>query len=252
MDISEVLRKVGLTGKEADVYVALLELGTASVHSIALKAGIKRPTAYLVLEQLQGKGLVSVVPRSKKALFAAESPEHILSELGRREELLRRAMPQLLARYGEQKDKPQVQLFEGREGIAQVYQKIYASNEVWFFGTVNEALKYDPDDLWDFVRRTQGGGMRVRDLLTRTPGDISYARRAAQSANYQIRFAREGSGFLTDNAIFGDSVAFFNFNPTIFSVVITSRQVSRAIRTLFEFAWEAGEPCESVLQQNAA
>ena len=55
MEIQDVLKSIGLDDKEARVYMALLELGTATVHPIANKAEIKRPTTYLILEQLLKK-----------------------------------------------------------------------------------------------------------------------------------------------------------------------------------------------------
>ena len=53
MELIEVLNKTGLHEKEAKVYLALLELGTADVSDIAAKAGVKRPTSYLVLDELK-------------------------------------------------------------------------------------------------------------------------------------------------------------------------------------------------------
>ncbi len=247
MEITEVLGRAGLGEKEASVYLALLELGTSSVNPVAAKAGIKRPTAYLILDQLSHQGLVSAVPHSKKVLYTAESPERILSEMGKREELLKRFMPNLLALYNEKKEKPQVRLFEGKEGIAKVYQHIYAAKTVNFFGTVREALKYDPEDLWEFVERTHREAMHVRDLLFRTPEDYEYAKKARNSKNYQIRFLPESTRVMTDNAIFGDSIAFFSFHPQIFAVVIESREIAAAVRSLYELAWAGAEPLEAVL-----
>src|SRR5262245_42395848 len=138
MENIEILERIGLNQKEASVYMALLELGTASVNPIANKARIKRPTTYLVLDQLQQKGIVSVVPRAKKALYTAESPDKLISDLQKKEELLKRSMPSLLAMYNARKEKPQVQLFEGLEGVKLVYDKILEAGSVWFFGTAAE------------------------------------------------------------------------------------------------------------------
>lgn len=81
MEIVDVLKTAGLDEKEAQVYLGLLELGTASVQLIASKAGLKRPTTYLILDSLQAKGMVSIIPRAKKALYTAESPEKIIGDL---------------------------------------------------------------------------------------------------------------------------------------------------------------------------
>ena len=97
-------------------------------------------------------------------------------------------------------------------------------------------------------KRTQEEGIAVRDLLTRSPEDLAYAKKAKPGPRYEIRFVREGAKFLTDNAIFGESVVFFSFQPQIFAVMISSREISQAIKTLFEFAWQSADPYEKVIR----
>lgn len=44
MNIAPILQSIGLTEKEAKVYAAILELGTATILKISQKAELKRPT----------------------------------------------------------------------------------------------------------------------------------------------------------------------------------------------------------------
>ncbi len=251
MEISDVLNQTGLNQKQAGVYLALLELGTASVQLIAAKAGLKRPTTYLILDELQQKGIVSIIPRAKKALYTAESPEKLIYDLRKKEELLKSTMPNLLALFNAKKEKPNVQLFEGKEGVKQIYQKIYSANEVWFFGTPADALKVDPETLVQFLKRAQEINLTVRDVMGYSKENLEYAKIATKDKNYQARFLPNEKNFLTDNAIFGDTVVFFSFRPTIFAVSITSKEISHAIKILFEFAWESAEPYEKVIKKQA-
>ncbi len=244
METTEVLEKIGLNNKEARVYLALLELGTASVQSIAAKAGIKRPTAYLILEDLQAKGLVSIVPRARKALYVAESPEYLITDLSRKEDLVKRFMPNLLAIYNTRKEKPRVQMFSGIEGIKLVYQKIYESDGAVFFGTLKEVSKVYPEGLYDFINKAKRSNLKVRDLLSRTAEDLEYAKRIDLWNNYAIRFSPKGLEFPTDSAIFGNNVAFFSFRPEVFSVMITSEEISRSLKILYELAWQQAEPLQ--------
>jgi len=101
MELSEVLVKIGLNEKEAKVYLALLELGPATAYRIAPKAGIKRSIAYVVLENLQTKGLVSVVPQGERRLFVADDPGKLLGEMEQRKELYKRFLPNLEALYSD-------------------------------------------------------------------------------------------------------------------------------------------------------
>jgi len=243
MEISEVLNSIGLNQKEVSVYLALLELGTATVHPIATKANIKRPTTYLILDDLQRKGMVSIIPREKKIMYTAESPEKLILDLNKKQELVKRFMPNMLALYNAKKDKPQVLLFEGKEGVGQVYDKIFNSPEVLFFSTIRDVFRLFPDMPKLITKRVKAKEMKIREILTQTPADLEYSTWTEQGEYYQSRFApKDFPEFLTDSAIFGNNVAFFSFSPTIFAVQITNLQISQSLRVLFNLAWMAAEP----------
>lgn len=251
MEINDVLKNIGLDEKQAAVYLALLELGTASVQSIAQKALLKRPTTYLILDELKGRGLVSVVPRAKKVLYTAESPEKFLGDLYKKQELLKRFMPNMLALYNAKITKPQVLLFEGKEGVAKVYDKIFASPEVLFFSTIRDVFSMFPEMPKILKKRVETRQTKFRELLTQTSADLEYVTWVKQGEYYQSRFAPKNfSEFLTDSAIFGNSVAFFSFKPTVFAVQIDSREISQSLKVLFDLAWQAGEIYEKVMNDN--
>jgi sugar-specific transcriptional regulator TrmB len=52
---TSLLTQLGLSDKESALYLALLELGQADVADTAKKAGVKRSTAYVLLESRWGK-----------------------------------------------------------------------------------------------------------------------------------------------------------------------------------------------------
>ena len=251
MEMTETLEKLGLHPKEASVYLATLELGTASVEAIARKAETKRPTTYLVLDDLQRRGLVSLVPRAKKTLYTAESPELILSEINRKEDLLKRFMPNLLAVYNAKKEKPQVQLFEGKDGMRQVYDKLIASGEVRFFATIRDVESVLPEVVEEVKQAAEQRRLKIKEILTQRPEDLAYANSVTHDDYYEQRFVKDKQAdFFTDNAVFGDAVVFFSYKPTLFAVVITSKGISQSLRTLFEMAWAGAMHYEQVFKNS--
>ncbi|OGE83364.1 MAG: hypothetical protein A2846_02790 [Candidatus Doudnabacteria bacterium RIFCSPHIGHO2_01_FULL_49_9] len=247
METIEVLEKIGLTDKEASVYLAVLELGTASVESIARKAETKRPTTYLVLDELQGKGLVSIVPRAKKSLYTAESPELILTEVNRKEELLKRFMPNMLALFNARTDKPQVLLFEGRDAVRGVYDKILSGKNVAWFSTIRDILSVYPDYPKKLNERAMTGDVSVRELLTKSKEDIEYVKTMRHGPNFQQHFATGAGEFFTDNCLYDGNVVFFYFQPAIAAIQISSQGIYKSLKSLYEFAWSASEPYEKVM-----
>lgn len=124
-ELKSKLHEFGLSDKESNVYLAMLELGPSSAQDIAKKAGVNRATTYVMLESLKRRGLMSSVERGKKILFAAESPEHLISVVESevqtargRKERLESVMPQFMALFNAIEDKPKVRFFEGEEGIS--------------------------------------------------------------------------------------------------------------------------------------
>jgi len=248
MEINDVLKLIGLDDKEASVYLALLELGTATVHPIANKAEIKRPTTYLILDQLQKKGLVSVVPRAKKALYTAESPEQLLGDLYKKQEMVKRFMPNMLALYNAKIDKPQVLLFEGKDAVRNVYEKILSAKEVAWFSTITDVISVYPEFPKKLNEQAMSGTVKVRELLTRTKADFDYVKTMKHGENFVQHFATSGGEFLTDNCLYDGNVVFFSFKPNVSAIQIKSQGIYKSLKTLYEFAWQASEPYEKVIK----
>ncbi len=248
MEIAEILEKIGLNQKEALVYKALLELGTSSVEGIAKKAGTKRPTTYLILDELQKKGLATLVPRAKKVLYMPEPPDKILADLNRKQELMKRFMPNLLAVYNEPKNKPQILLFEGKEGVRELYEKMLMAKEVNIFCTIKDVMSVYPDLPIRLMEKTVEKKIKLRELLTQSPEDLAFAKTMTHSEYYEHRFTPPGQEFLTDNILFDDNVVFFSYAPHIFAVMIQSKTIYRSLRTLFELAWKQAEPYDKIVK----
>jgi sugar-specific transcriptional regulator TrmB len=190
--------------------------------------------------------LASTIPGAKKTLYIAEAPQKIMSEIKKKEELLTRFMPNLEALYNARKEKPQVQLFEGIEGVKNVYKKVFQSESVWFFGTAQEVLKIEPSAWIEFLKQAQEKKLQVRDLVMQSSEDKKYvAEIQANTVNkefYHIRHLPSNVNLPADSAIFGDSFVMFSFRPQIFSVLITSKDISALMRVLYEMAWNNAEP----------
>lgn len=131
--LTSALIEFGLSEKEANVYLAMLELGPSSAQDIAKKAGVNRATTYVMLESLNRRGLMSSTERGKKTLYAAESPEHIVHIMGGvvrtvqdKMSRLQSVMPDFLALFNAIEDKPKVRFFEGEEGVRTCREAIAA------------------------------------------------------------------------------------------------------------------------------
>ena len=91
----EILKEVGLTDHESDIYIALLQYGQISAYELAEKTGLYRQAIYDVLNRLIEKGFVSSVKESKSQLYKAANPELILEYLNEKVENYKQLLPEL-------------------------------------------------------------------------------------------------------------------------------------------------------------
>lgn len=110
------LINLGLTDKEARVYLALVSLGESVVYSISDRAGLKRPTTYVTLNELVKKGYAKRIPRARKQLYFPVSPDEVFSLARERLRESERALPELraLSKEGTEK-KVRTTYYEGQE-----------------------------------------------------------------------------------------------------------------------------------------
>ena len=73
----EELQQYGLTDKEAEAYLALLELGQSSILQLSSKTKINRTTLYYTIENLLLKRFLSQSKKGKQTVYVAEHPETI-------------------------------------------------------------------------------------------------------------------------------------------------------------------------------
>ncbi|HJX50186.1 MAG TPA: helix-turn-helix domain-containing protein, partial [Candidatus Nanoarchaeia archaeon] len=131
MDL-EKLKQIGLTEKESKIYLALLELEDALVSEIAEKTKINRSLLYSILSGLSEKGLVTYILKNNTRYYRAIEPQKILSFIEEKEKTLRSILPELIALHKPRKEKPIVEILEGKEGLKTILNDVLRQKEEWY------------------------------------------------------------------------------------------------------------------------
>ena len=97
MDLHSAMKSLGLSDKEAAVYLALLQGGQATAYQIAKRSGLKKPTVYVILDGLIERGNVRKFMRGRGSVYTATDPVEIFVEARRRVEKAESVLPQLQA-----------------------------------------------------------------------------------------------------------------------------------------------------------
>jgi sugar-specific transcriptional regulator TrmB len=240
MEIKPTLEQLGLTGKKVDVYLASLELGSASVIEIAKKAGIKRTTVYDILMDLKTAGLVSETLKGKKRLFIGENPEKIQKDLQKKESLFSEILPQLKSIHNISGVKPKIRFYEGKEGLMEAYDDtLKYSGEFVAFGSEDVYRVLGRDWVEDYIKRRVKKGIRVRAILPSTEYlEKEIFIRDQQQLRACKSIKKEDYPFSIEIDIYGHQKVAMISNKEQLAVIIESTEIYKTMKFIFELAWD--------------
>ena len=244
MDIQKTLEKIGLSQKQAHVYLALLDLGEAKMTDIAKKAGMKRPTVYLIIEELELLGLAGSVLKGKKKMYSAAHPRRLVELTKFRANQVEETMPELLARYGKDSEKPKVQMFEGEEGVGKAYQEAFTflstKEEGLWMGNITYLKDRFPEVLRSYNKLIKDlRNPKIREIICGGPKAHEWVKEMQPrlSAHHKIKYTPENNFGFTDQLIIGNKIIFFSFGEKVFVLVVENKELAQTQRALFEILW---------------
>lgn len=235
------LEEVGLSDKEAKAYIALLELGRGSAASVATRAGLKTPTAYVILKNLLNKGFVRRIPRAKKQLFAPETPALALAAIEERVTNFRSIIPGLdsLAKTVG-KDKTRTLFFEGLSGMRKAYWyrlgELKSKECVAFYASAENISDKLSEMLFEWSEESSRLGVKTRAIV---PEHSTLAKWRERDTEFRrevkvIPFARYSAKSAIE--IFPEFVRISMFGD-LQCTIIEDKEFAQAFRQIFEMAW---------------
>lgn len=244
--IKPLLRRIGLDEKETEIYLALLSLKSANASSVAKLAKQSRSHSYLILRDLEKKGLVSEIEEEGKLRFIAEPPERLVSYLKDREmeykelqALVEGAMPLLSSLTTSYVGAPRITVLKGLDGMKQVYRDILVQE---FVGIYNAQTSFSTfgDNIVTMLFG-KGATLKGRDLIVQNEGAKQYVKDIPPTGDYSVRFLPKGVTFETDTMVYGDAVTMFAFDDERTIIRIENKKIADAFRAWFEVMWSVSE-----------
>lgn len=133
-EIQKILLWLWLTKKEADVYIWILERGSATITQLSRAIKIPRTSLYAVLERLSDKGFVSSIGKWTMKLYQGLSPHDLYKKQQYLTIWLESILPDLLSLQNAYQYSPNIQYFDGYSGVETIWTKFLdSSSELYGF-----------------------------------------------------------------------------------------------------------------------
>lgn len=240
IELIKSLEKLGLNEKESKIYTAGLELGKFSVVAISEKTGIKRPTCYLILEDLMKKGLITTFPKAKKVLYVAEHPNNLLKNTESAYHLAKQLMPELQGLMGSGSEKPILKVYTGKNGIHNIYEDMLDDGfDLYYITSTKELVAATGKEFIDewISRRIKKGIKTFRISVWEEEIHNTDLYNASKENLREIRYAPKGFTMPYTIYIYGKKVAFISTKNELFGFIVESSDLSTSMKALFDVVW---------------
>jgi len=247
MEIDKELQKVGLSDKEARVYLAALELGQALVQNIATKSQVNRATSYFVLESLVAKGLCSTFQKEKKTYYIASNPDTILGMfevqmkgVEQTKKVFESILPDLKLISNREQNKPVVKFYEGKPGMLNGFGEFYKQKSKDNSEPVRMIYNRDLleksftiQELEDFRKVRLTHEIKSKALYKKS-GEA----RKSTSDGSRIKLANDKK-VEVDISMYDDRINISSMKNRCSAIIIQDKDIVETLKMLFDLAWKA-------------
>lgn len=243
-NLEKTLEDLGFHKKKADIYLALLELGEATVIELAKKANIKRTTTYNILPELTSDGLIKKGIKNRKRIFYVEDPRKIKDELEEKLQKANTLLPELLAIQNILPHKPKITYYEGLGGAKDLYQdtlnSLASGDMILSYTGLTDFYKLLPKDFakWYIAERVK---KKIRIKIISPDSETARDWQAnAQKELREIKIVKNPKfSFNADTEIYGNKIALLSYKENFIGVIIESKEINQMQRMAFELMWDS-------------
>jgi len=238
----EILRQVGLTDYEAEVFLALLSNGQMSAYELAEKAGLYRQVTYDSLKRLGEKGFVSSVTEGKTKLFKAIDPKLILEFLNEKTENYKQILPELSKLNESAKQPLSVESYKGKNvvriALRDIINNLKSTGGEILCTAVEESIplaKYKT--ICDQYERDMIR-FKIKERVIIREGDKGIFQRGTS------KYRKIPKKYFNPNPvqIYGDNVQTIVWGNPDYLIIIRNKEVAESYRKQFELLWKTAAP----------
>lgn len=245
METKELLEKLGLDEREAEIFLCLLELGAQLPQHIARNTGIKRTSLYEIFPEMLAKGVIVEIQQGKRRLFQAVSPDRLFSEYERNYKDIKQNISELTAVYRMQGLRPGIEVYEGMSGIKKLYMRTLESkDEIKSFVQVSKYNTHAVDWLKSiYVPQRIKRGIHVRAIMPEEVESDIFMPSTKEELRVTKKVPWNKYPFRIEGMIQGNRVYFASYekNGPLVGIMIESKQISKTLAALFDLAWEGAD-----------
>lgn len=242
------LEQIGLSKKETEVFVTLLEKGALTATILSREVGRPRTSVLLELESLKKKGFVERIKVGGHFEWVTSSLDHIDTSVSEKYEMFKNTLPSLRGILKTQSagKKFSIKIFSGSSGLLKAYYRLLElpkGERIYYFeGTQSVKSKVSMRDqslikwqnafrLSGIIIEVLGSSSSLREVHTKKGKEVLQAHKDRLIVAYDL--PEQFINFPCDIAILPSTVLIFIPKQDT-AIVIDSEELAISLKKIFE------------------
>jgi sugar-specific transcriptional regulator TrmB len=250
MNTKFILKQIGLTTNETEIYLVALEYGWQPASIIAKRARINRATTYSVLKTLIQKGLVEQVKKAQGIYFHAKDPESLLEYLEKKKEnieknkeILKYHIESIKSKKIKSNTNPQVTFYEELEGIKQIHEDILkTSKNKTIYSIIPQNMEEDFLNFlfFDFIKRRIENNIFIEVIAQESKIGEKIQYNDKNSLRTTKIISNGNCIFESEITIYGEKIALISYKKEeMIGIIVESPSISKTMKEIFKLTWNS-------------
>ncbi len=229
----EKLQKIGLSNKEAQIYLALVKKGEATANELAKQTSSQRTVAYNVLQQLLTKGFVNYVKKGNVRLYKISDPKSLSASIREKEILANEIVKDIGKIKREIQSDKNVEVHEGIESMRGLFEEIRKARNLKVLnatGKIFEHLIYSSEHIVKEIAFKNDVHVIGVDSMKKT--------RLAEFKKIKFKYLPANAENIATTFIFNNKVIIQILKDKPFLIKIENKEIFEGYSKDFDVLWK--------------
>jgi len=237
----DILKQIGLTDYESELYLALLQYGQLSAYELAEKTGMYRQATYDALNRLVEKGYVNSVKEGKSQKYSAVHPDLVLEYLNEKTESFKEILPTLVQLDKKAKEPLMVETYKGKNitriALRDIISRLKENGGEVLCTAVDESLPLAKNKtlLEQYERDLINYKIKERVIIKEGQSGI-FKKGTSKYRKVQEKFFNQNP-----LQVYGDNVQIIVWGNPDYLIIIRSKDVAESYKKQFELLWQTAK-----------
>jgi len=241
METRHLLKQLGLSKNEIEVYLFLINSGPNRVADISRHTKIHRPLVYQALTPLLEKQLINYQTKGKQKYYSAESPARLNQIMSDFQENVNKLIPELEQTYQKRTTKPAVRFLEGATGISAAHLDLvnYLPRNATYY-RYSFAKDYQKINQYITPEYRQARKQKNLERFVIDNQHVHQTSTTRPDINRLIKTISPEDDEFSHNvnfAIYGDRVAYLDYNSES-AFIIENKNIAQFHKSMFKLLWK--------------